>query len=66
MSTTAETPRRSLHQEQIVDAALALLDEGGIENLTMRRLGDRLGITAAALYWHVSSRQDLLVLANDE
>ncbi|AYC36452.1 TetR family transcriptional regulator [Streptomyces griseorubiginosus] len=65
MSTTAETPRRSLHQEQIVDAALALLDEGGIENLTMRRLGDRLGITAAALYWHVSSRQDLLVLAAD-
>jgi AcrR family transcriptional regulator len=58
-------PRDTLHQEQIIQAAIALLDEGGIESLTMRRLGSRLGITAAALYWHVKSRHDLLLLAAD-
>ncbi|MER6220736.1 TetR/AcrR family transcriptional regulator C-terminal domain-containing protein [Streptomyces sp900105755] len=62
---TAGMPRDALHQEQIIQAAIALLDEGGIESLTMRRLGSRLGITAAALYWHVKSRHDLLLLAAD-
>ncbi|MGW1557076.1 TetR/AcrR family transcriptional regulator C-terminal domain-containing protein [Streptomyces sp. NPDC002144] len=63
--TTAGMPRDALHQEQIVQAAIALLDEGGIESLTMRRLGSRLGITAAALYWHVKSRHDVLLMAAD-
>ncbi|MGX1025519.1 AcrR family transcriptional regulator [Streptomyces ambofaciens] len=65
MPTTAGMPRDALHQEQIIQAAIALLDEGGIESLTMRRLGSRLGITAAALYWHIKSRHDLLLLAAD-
>ncbi|MFI8836484.1 TetR/AcrR family transcriptional regulator C-terminal domain-containing protein [Streptomyces afghaniensis] len=65
MSATAGMPRRTLHKEQIVQAAIVLLDEGGIENLSMRKLGSRLGITAAALYWHVRSRHDLLLLAAD-
>jgi AcrR family transcriptional regulator len=63
MPTTAGMPRDALHQEQIIQAAIALLDEGGIESLTMRRLGSRLGITAAALYWHIESWRDLLLLA---
>jgi len=45
--------------------AVVLLDEGGIENLTMRRVGSRLGITGAALYWHIKSRHELLLLAVD-
>ncbi|PIM66890.1 hypothetical protein CTU88_38260 [Streptomyces sp. JV178] len=61
--TTAGMPRDALHQEQIIQAAIALLDESGIESLTMRRLGSRLGITAAALYWHIECRRDLLLLA---
>ncbi|MEV0239849.1 TetR/AcrR family transcriptional regulator C-terminal domain-containing protein [Streptomyces sp. NPDC050674] len=65
MSAAPGTPRDALHQEQIIQAAIALLDEGGIESLSMRRLGSRLGITAAALYWHVRSRHDLLLLAAD-
>ncbi|WP_097273031.1 hypothetical protein [Streptomyces sp. TLI_55] len=36
-------PRDAPHQERIVQAAIALLDEGGIESLTMRRRGSRLG-----------------------
>lgn len=50
MPTTAGMPHDALHQEQIIQAAIALLDEGGIESLSMRRLSSRLGITAAALY----------------
>ncbi|WP_158694433.1 TetR/AcrR family transcriptional regulator [Streptomyces canus] len=57
--------RQALQQEQIVQTAIVLLDDGGIENLSMRRLGSRLGITAAALYRHVRSRHDLLLLAAD-
>ncbi|NUP20451.1 MAG: TetR family transcriptional regulator [Streptomyces sp.] len=62
-STPVGMPRQALQQEQIIQTALVLLDEGGIENLSMRRLASRLGITAAALYWHVRSRHDLLLLA---
>jgi len=65
MPTTAGMPRDALHHDQIVQAAVALLDEGGIESLTMRRPGSRLGITAAALHWHIKSRHDLLLLAAD-
>jgi AcrR family transcriptional regulator len=64
-STTVGMPRQALQQEQIVQTAIVLLDDGGIDNLSMRRLGSRLGITAAALYWHVRSRHDLLLLAAD-
>lgn len=38
--------------EQIVDAARALIDEGGSAALTMRALGERLGIRAPSLYKH--------------
>ncbi|MBK3572810.1 TetR/AcrR family transcriptional regulator C-terminal domain-containing protein [Streptomyces sp. MBT65] len=65
MPPTAGMPRDALHQEQIIQATIALLDESGIESLTMRRLGSRLGSSAAALYYHVRSRQDLLLLAAD-
>ena len=63
--TTAGMPRDALHREQFIQAALALMDEGGIESLTMRRLGSRLGSTTAALYWQVKSRHGLLLLAAD-
>ncbi|HEY3336278.1 MAG TPA: TetR/AcrR family transcriptional regulator [Candidatus Limnocylindrales bacterium] len=42
-------------------AGMALADERGIEALTMRELAARLGIEAASLYNHVSSKDDLLV-----
>ncbi|MCD9874991.1 TetR/AcrR family transcriptional regulator [Streptomyces guryensis] len=64
-SSTVGMPRQALQQEQIGQTAIVLLDDGGIESLSMRRLGSRLGITAAALHWHVRSRHDLLLLAAD-
>lgn len=44
----------------IVQAALDLLDETGMDGLTVRALASRLGVRAPALYWHVRSKQALL------
>jgi AcrR family transcriptional regulator len=61
----ADMPRDTLTQEQIVRAAIELLDTDGVEGLSMRRLGDRLGSVATAVYWHVKSKDNLVVLAAD-
>ena len=58
--------RRPLDQAQVVRAALALLDEVGLEALTMRRLSERLGVKAASLYRHVRNKDELLQLLADE
>ncbi|MFT4087954.1 MAG: TetR/AcrR family transcriptional regulator C-terminal domain-containing protein [Gordonia sp. (in: high G+C Gram-positive bacteria)] len=44
----------------IVDEAFALLDDAGIDGLTLRALAGRLGVKAPALYWHVASKQALI------
>jgi AcrR family transcriptional regulator len=44
----------------VVRAAMKLADETGIESLTMRELGRRLGVEAASLYNHVAGKGDLL------
>ena len=55
-----------LDQRQIVQVALALLDEVGFDGLTMRSLAKKLGIQAASLYWHVRNKQELLSLLAEE
>jgi AcrR family transcriptional regulator len=64
--TVVRRTRRPLDQQQIVGAALALLDEVGLDQLTMRRLAERLGVKAASLYKHVRSKEELLLLLGDE
>lgn len=49
-----------LRREQVVEAALRLLDEVGLDGLTMRRLGEQLNVKAATLYWHIKNKQELL------
>ena len=49
-----------LTKAAIVQAALGLLDEAGMDGLTVRALASRLGVQAPALYWHVRSKQALL------
>ena len=49
-----------LTKASIVQAALDLLDETGMDGLTVRALASRLGVQAPALYWHVRSKQALL------
>jgi len=52
--------RPPLQREAIVAAARALICEGGLEALSLRRLAERLGVTAPALYAHVRDKTDLL------
>lgn len=58
--------RETLNREQIVRAAIELLDAEGIDGLSMRKLGQRLGSAATAMYWHVGSKENLLLLAADQ
>jgi AcrR family transcriptional regulator len=58
-------PRETLTREQVVEAAIAILDEEGFDALSMRHLGQRLGAAAPTLYWHVHSRDELLDLVGD-
>jgi AcrR family transcriptional regulator len=44
----------------VLRAALLLADQGGLEALTMRRLGEALGVEAMSLYNHVAGKEDLL------
>src|SRR5262245_5157379 len=63
---TERRKQRTLDQGRVVQAALALLDEIGLDELTMRRLADRLGVKAASLYRHVRNKEELLALLGDE
>ena len=57
----ATTRRRPLNRERILAAALELVDEQGIDALSMRKLGQALGgYEAMSLYNHVANKDDLL------
>jgi AcrR family transcriptional regulator len=61
-ATPSDAPpvRIPLTRERVLRAALALVDENGIESLTMRRLGEAVGVEAMSLYNHVANKVDLL------
>lgn len=63
----AQEPRSEppLSLERIVATAVELLDEHGVDGLTMRRLADRLGAGAMSLYWHVDNKEAVFDLALD-
>ncbi len=44
----------------IVECALGIIDEEGIEALSMRRLGKDLGVDPMAIYNHISGKPELL------
>lgn len=52
--------RTPLSRERVLRAAIALADQAGIESLTMRRLGQALGVEAMSLYNHVANKDDML------
>lgn len=58
--TAAQPERPPLTREAIVNEARAMVQAGGLEALSLRRLATRLGVTAPALYAHVSSKRDLV------
>lgn len=49
-----------LERASMIRAALALLNEVGLDGLTVRRLAERLGVQNPALYWHFKKKQELL------
>ena len=57
---TATKPREPLSRERVLSAAVALADESGIASLTMRKLGEAVGVEAMSLYNHVANKDDLL------
>src|ERR1700751_6183867 len=62
MSTTGHAAghRATLNRDRVLRAAVALADQGGISALSMRKLGEALGVEAMSLYNHVASKSDLL------
>lgn len=58
-------PRDTLTRDQIVGAAIELLDDEGLDGLNMRSLGKRLDSAATAMYWHVGNKDNLVRLATD-
>ncbi|WP_406005442.1 TetR/AcrR family transcriptional regulator [Streptomyces sp. NBC_00637] len=58
-------PRNTLTADRIVQAAIELLDEEGLDGLNMRSLAGRLGSAATAVYWHIKTKDDLVRLAGD-
>jgi AcrR family transcriptional regulator len=53
-------PRKGVHRDQVLRAAVALADEAGLEALSMRKLGQALGVEAMSLYNHVAGKEALL------
>jgi len=52
--------RAPLSRERVLRAALVLADAGGIDSMSMRKLGEELGVEAMSLYNHVANKDDIL------
>lgn len=52
--------RAPLTRERVLDAAMRLADQEGLDGLSMRRLGQALGVEAMTLYHHVGRKEQLL------
>jgi AcrR family transcriptional regulator len=52
--------RKPLTRERVLGAAIRLADESGIESLSMRKLGQELGVEAMSLYNHVKNKDEVL------
>ncbi|MGH3910320.1 MAG: TetR/AcrR family transcriptional regulator C-terminal domain-containing protein [Pseudonocardiaceae bacterium] len=60
MTDSGAGSRARLNRDRVLRAAIAQADAGGIESLTMRKLGVELGVEAMSLYKHVANKDDLL------
>lgn len=58
-------PSEPSRRQQIVSAAIELLDDEGLDGLSMRRLGERTGASATSVYWYVQSKEALVALTLD-
>lgn len=53
-------PRQGLNRRKVLKAALRIVDGSGLDDLTMRNLGQQLGVEAPSLYKHVAGKADIL------
>jgi AcrR family transcriptional regulator len=53
-------PRVRLSRDLVLKTAVQIADDTGIESLTMRRLGEKLGAEAMSLYYHVANKEQVL------
>jgi TetR/AcrR family tetracycline transcriptional repressor len=60
------TERAPVTREAVVDAALGLLAEGGLEAVSFRRIAKALGVAGPTLYWHVENKRQLMDLMAEE
>ncbi len=58
---TERKQREKLTRDRVVDAALRIMDEEGLDAVSMRRVGRELGVEAMSLYHHVHDKEDLLL-----
>ncbi|MFA1821906.1 TetR/AcrR family transcriptional regulator C-terminal domain-containing protein [Virgibacillus oceani] len=54
--------KRNLSIQKIIDMSISLINEKGLEALTMRKLATKLNVQASAVYWHVKNKEELLQL----
>ncbi|MET3720559.1 MULTISPECIES: TetR/AcrR family transcriptional regulator C-terminal domain-containing protein [unclassified Arthrobacter] len=60
MTPAPSIPRLRLNRDRVLQAAVELADEIGLEALSMRRLAEELGVVPMALYKHVANKEELL------
>lgn len=53
-------------RDDVIHTAIQLLQEVGLDGLTLRKLATELGISAPTLYWHVKDKRELLDLMSEE
>ncbi|MER5974580.1 TetR/AcrR family transcriptional regulator [Streptomyces sp. NPDC002055] len=58
--TTPQPARETLTRQRVLRTAVELADAGGLETLSMRKLGEAVGVEAMSLYNHVANKEDLL------
>jgi AcrR family transcriptional regulator len=60
VEVASQKPRLPLSRERVLRGAVALADEHGLDALTMRNLGQQLGVEAMSLYNHVANKEAIL------
>ncbi|MGY0071333.1 TetR/AcrR family transcriptional regulator [Streptomyces sp. QTS137] len=58
--TVRQPARETLTRRRVLLAAVELADAGGMETLSMRKLGEAVGVEAMSLYNHVANKEDLI------
>jgi AcrR family transcriptional regulator len=59
--TTEGKQREKLTRDRVIEAAMQVMDDEGLDAVSMRRVGRELGVEAMSLYHHVHDKEDLLL-----